>query len=291
MEIRDLVAFDKTQVDRMFDAAGLAPPVILFDPSVSALRNARLRQFAGLCDRLTDMPGGAIRREDFRMEAFGNMADFVFAAEREAGARQDEWLFSYSGRDVDACFAKRLFGTSVDDLAPSAAGLFTVSWAHSVHLGGKRVMTEHRVTPIAIPAILRTLCVPITSPGPGLRRITDGFVCYAAPEDPLSIGLDAAPDPTLVVDDANRVRFANRAARELFNGGRGAGAVLSELTEYTQSDLVLFGRPGAARRAGRRLRQACRCLVNRQIIEMDAVVGTTAYNDEDFYVITMRPKL
>ena len=291
MELLKLAMLDRAATDRLFAEADLPPPLIVFDPPDSALGHTHLKTYARYCDKLADRPGGPIRRDRFRMENFGSMADFLFVAERGGGAGRDDWHFTFSGAELDAARGASITGRRLDDLPPSNAELFKAVWQEAARDGGHRVLTEHR-PPQERHMLLsswRNLCVPLTSDGDGLRRVVDGFVCLSLPEITLSTGLDAVPDAVLLVDGENRVRLANRAARELFERGPADAPRMRDLADYTNSDLVLFGAPETARSAPRKLRQVCRCVLGGTVLRMDALVSTLTHNGCAYFVVSLRP--
>jgi PAS domain-containing protein len=288
MEVLRLNAFARAEIDRLFDAASIPPPQVVFDPLRSALVHPNLQTFADLCDRLAERPGGAIRRDAFQMEAFGAMADFMLVVERVDGHARDGWQFTYSGVELDALRGEPILGKRVTDIPPAAAELFMAVWEEAVHNGGRRAMTVHRSSIGTLVSGWRNIAVPLTCDGEGLQRRVDGFVCFSLPEITLAPGLDAVPEAVLIVDGQNRVCLANRAAREVFDTARGEGPHHQDLTEYTRSDLTLFGAPGTSRRAARQLRQICRCLINGKVERMDAVVSTLLHNGAEYFVVSLR---
>ena len=68
MELLKISDFYRGTVDRMFHAQGVVPPVILFDPKLSAMGSRHVQLFARISDHKASRPGGPIPRSAFRLE-------------------------------------------------------------------------------------------------------------------------------------------------------------------------------------------------------------------------------
>ena len=115
MEIVKISDFYRGTVDRVFDTHRVPPPVILFDPKVSAMGSRHVELFARISDHKAFRPGGPIPRSAFRLEDYGGMGDFMAVVERTAnsGAGAHPWTFAYSGSEIDFAQTEPLEGRPV----------------------------------------------------------------------------------------------------------------------------------------------------------------------------------
>lgn len=292
MEILRISDFYRGTVDRVFDTHGVPPPVILFDPTGSAMGSRHVQLFARISDHKASRPGGPIPRSAFRLEDYGGMADFMAVVERapNSGAGEHPWTFAYSGSEIDFAQTEALEGRPLSCLSPSSATLMSEVWNHAAREGGARVMTMHSSPRDILQTDWTVFSVPLVADHLRTPRV-DGFVLYARASNRFSEGLDAVPDPVAIVNEQGRVCMVNEAARHVFGQPELAGPGAPTLAEYTQSDLELSNFPVREHGKTRRLRKQCRCLINGSIKGMDASISMMRHRGKDYMVVSMRPAL
>ena len=290
MQILKIGDFYRGTVDRAFDAQNVPPPVILFDPQDSAMGSGHLQLFARISDRKATRPGGAIPRSAFRLEDYGSMADFMAVVERKDApvAERQGWTFAYSGAEIDFAQTEILSGQPVSCLSSSSATLMSEVWNHAARDHGARALTVHSSPREMLQSDWTVLSIPLLAEvGSSLR--VDGFVLYARASNLFSAGLDAVPDPVVIVDADRTVCMVNEAARHVFGAAEGSGTQAPTLVEYTHSDLELSNFNSSGHLTGRRLRKHCRCLLNGVITPMDASIAMMRHRGKDYMVVSLRP--
>ncbi|KMW58714.1 hypothetical protein AIOL_003693 [Candidatus Rhodobacter oscarellae] len=263
----------------IFRTHGAREPTILWDPSLDDIDNPLLRQFHSRCTALA--VDGGIRMQDFRLEDFRGLEDWMTLLDVEADGRV--FRYRHFGDGIANIRGLKLLGQTTQTLGGHIAlffdAVFRAALQHRLP-----VFTVHE-PPKAIFALQWSrLIFPLLDESGDIRQ----FLVMTLADNELRAGLEIIPDPVLIVDRDQIIRFANRAARESFGRELYLGSEV-DLFQFAGIDIELPATPEEMARS-ETVRDVVSLAIRGTMIErFHLTVSGTAQWGCCFYVITLRP--
>ncbi|MGI1663472.1 hypothetical protein ACRDNQ_14630 [Palleronia sp. KMU-117] len=267
---------------RIFNAAGVRPPLVLWSPADGELTEPLIRAFVRRIRAVAD-DLGRVRASDLRSETLGELS---------------RWTLLLSEDGPDGPFRYRFVGENLLPYGSRGDQTGTTPEDHGGYIGaffgalyrataerGEWVFSEHEPPRELFVRTWQRLVVPLYDDG--LTRVT-GFLVMAIPENTFRAGLDLILDPVFVLDDAQVVRYCNRAARHTFAQTSGSCACGITLHGATGIALDLRMTPTEVLARGETL-ELVELLPKAGLIERVAItVSATQHRGHAFYVVVMR---
>jgi hypothetical protein len=267
---------------RLFNAAGVRPPLILWSPADAELSEPLIAAFARHVRKLAP-EDGRLRAADCTPDSLGPFA---------------RWCMLLDGDGPDGPFRYRHFGANILPYATRGnmtgstpqdygdyIGAFFAALYRAAADRGEWVLSEHEPPREVFLRSWQRLIVPLYADD-GATVV--GFVVMAVPENSFRAGLDLLHDPVFVLDDRQRIHHCNRAARAFF----------ADCRETTPADLTLRDATGIALAPGMLPTEVLargepiemiEFLPRAGILEQVAVtVSATQHRGHAFYVVVMR---
>lgn len=191
-----------------FSKAGASTPIVIWSPDRIQLMHPLIERFWNLCrERLR--VDGQLYAEDLNLADFDTLVDWLMVLRVDPA--NDSFVYAHYGKGIAEHFGRDMSGRSTTDFGGHISEFFTAAY-REVRRQRQWLLTDHEPPRQIFVCSWRRLIVPLVG---GQDRIT-GFIAINVPESPLRAGLDMVPEPLLVLDSSQNVRFANAFARSLF---------------------------------------------------------------------------
>jgi PAS domain-containing protein len=282
---RDLIEGRTRSLREMFAAQGASAPILIWDPTDPDLRHPVVRAFAarlrGLCDGAGRLTLKAF--EDADLTGYEDWMMLLDPVTDASGAAVD-FRYAHYGSDVAANYGRDMTGRLTSDIG-GYISVFFMALYRAAMARGAWVKSLHEPPSEVFARIWRRLIVPLYDPQGRIVRIA---VLNVADND-LRAGLEAVPDPVMVVAQSGNVTFANRAARTLFGERRFMAEPVS-LADY--SGIVLdLSRPREQLLDRRVVTEETQIGVNNSLIVHFRVTRSVIYyRDQLYYLVIAKPE-
>ncbi|MEL6645383.1 MAG: PAS domain-containing protein [Pseudomonadota bacterium] len=207
----------------VFNAHGARAPVIIWSPQPQELQSPQIRRFAEICRGIAD-DQGRVRKSDFKLAAFDQLAAWIMLLEPENG----HYRYIHYGGGIAEFYGRDMTGETTETFTSHIAQFFEALY-RAVEERGEWVLSEHEPPAAVFVRSWRRLIVPLMSDD---YATVEGFAVANLPENDLRAGLELMVDPVFVLDADQQVHFANRSAHKFFgietHGTQ--GATLRDLT-------------------------------------------------------------
>ena len=266
-------------VQSLFVEADAPPPFFEWNPNPANVENTLLRQFSEVCDKLSH-GNPAIPDTSLDLGAFGGMTDWIMllsVSETEMTYRYDHY-----GRGISRVYGRDMTGHTTDEFPGHIGQFFSVIYA-AVQARNERIMTVHQPPNRVFVSTWRRLIVPVVNSDGGVVR----FLALNLPENELRAGLEVLPVPVLILDSNNIVCYANKQARQQFDGGA-FGPWSRNLFDYAALDLEIRESPKEILDNGMVQTSQCRHIKHTQIGEYEATISAALHHDVAFYVVLLQ---
>jgi hypothetical protein len=274
-------------VSRLFLDAGSEPPQIRWSPRRFALGHPMLERLMAVTADLS-FGKGCLTRETVIAQVLSqpDLADWLMHVEAETPS--GPFIYRHYGKGIAETRGLDMTGQATDAFA-GHIGLFFTALYHACARRAEPVLSVHQPPQLVFVQQWRRLTLPICRMSRGTCGSGDvqGFLTMAIPENELRAGMEIIPDPVLILDRDQKVLFANRAAREAFDGGRTgpwnrdlfayAGMTLS--TEMSPEDLI-----GAAMVDERHDLRVARSVIK----DLRTTISATMHRGRALYVLVVR---
>lgn len=281
----ELVAGRSRGLRALFSAQKASAPLLIWEPQDQDLRHPVVRAFAARLRELRD-PGGNVRLETFERADLSGFEDWMMILDPVANASGEAVDFRYRhyGSEVTANYGRDMTGRLTSEIGGYVAVFFKALY-RAVMARGEWVKSMHEPPSEVFARIWRRLIVPLHDADGQVVRIA---VLNIADND-LRAGLEAVPDPIMVVQQDGTISFANRSARTLFGERRFLADPIS-LAEY--SGIVLD------------LTQPRETMLDRRVITEETQIGVhnslivhfrvtrsvVYYRDRLYYLVIAKPE-
>lgn len=200
----------------LFAAANATSPIVIWDPMDRDLKHPVVRAFATKLRSITDAEG---RLTQSALEAadLAGFNDWMMLLEplRDANGAVRDFRYSHYGSEIAASYGRDMTGRCTSEIGGHIAAFFAALY-QAVLARGEWVKSIHEPPSEVFARIWRRMIVPVYDATGDIVRIA---VLNVADND-LRAGLEAVPDPVMVVRQNGNVTFANGSARELFGERR-----------------------------------------------------------------------
>lgn len=263
----------------MFQAVGAKAPIIQWSPATTDLTNPMILDFANSCGQIGD-PQQPIAEADFALSKFERHLPWMMVLEVEKEG--EAFRYSHYGEGIANVRGLSMLGQTSADFG-GHIGLFFTAVYGAILCRRKWLLTEHVAPKEIFARTWERLMAPVINPEGKVTRI----VAMNVPDNELSAGLEIIPDPVMVLDGDQIVRYANAAARRMFDRSQFPSQDLS-LFDYSGIDLDIGQSPSELVR--KRAVHDRLCLATRDNMLRDFLVTISGSRiwDHDFYVITLR---
>jgi len=203
----DICSGGTASLRSMFESASSQPPLIKWSPDISDLRHPLVVRFAQLCQTLC-AADGMILASDFTLDAFSGLKDWMTILDNDGG----DLRYSHYGDGISTVrgFSKKdtVAAAHRDLISEFFQGVYRAvqtrkEWLLTVHEPPRKIFARN----------WESLALPLLDTTGAVSRLIN----ISVPDNELRPGLEIIPDPVLIVDQDQIVRFANRAAREMFD--------------------------------------------------------------------------
>ena len=272
---------DRTDnVVRLFAERNSRPLEIFWSPTIGTLKHPLLARFAHICEGLLHADGH-ILAEDFDFGCFTPVHQWMVLV--DVAKEGERFFYRHFGAGIADHFGADMTDRAVEDLDGAAARFFLAIY-RSVELRGEALLCIHEPPSQEFVWSWRHLIVPLFDRGGRVARL----VAISVPDNDFSPGLEIIPDPVMVVDEQQNVRYANRAARSLFGETErsGGSATLRQYCGFAletgQSPAEMFT-TGAVENAIRHIR-----IGNHLADDFLVTVSAAMQSDRAFYLVMIR---
>lgn len=266
-------------LSEMFEETGAAAPFLRWAPGLSDLNNPQIMAFAKTCQQLAGF-GQPIDAEAYELQTFEPHFAWLMVLEVEdEGAR---FRYSHYGEGIAHVRGISMRGRTSADFG-GHIGLFFTAAYKAILKRRTWLLTEHAPPKEVFARKWERLMVPIAGKDGNVIRI----VAMNVPDNELRAGLEIIPDPVMVLDADQTVRYANAAARRLFDRGEHSSKDQS-LFQYTGIDLEIDRPPGDLVRAHAVHDRVCLAMRDNLLRDFLVTISGARIWDHDFYVLTLR---
>lgn len=262
-----------------FAQADATQPVVLWRPAERDFRDPLILRFARLCDTLRE-PEGHVSLERFQNAALDDLADYVARAE-PCDASPDFHFLSF-GQDLYDTRGRDLTGRTTGVLDPHLRSFLNGLFAAAMR-SGFRVLSIHEPVQKVFASDRISLTVPLFDASGTAVQVA----VMTVNENALRPGLDALPDPALVVQPDQRVVYANGQAEAIY--GRHAFMTQAiSLEDYCGFALDLDPDRVSDRIWMREIRT--RTVLNGVIVTSRVTARKVTFRNQPFLVVVIRPE-
>ncbi|MEM1078823.1 MAG: PAS domain-containing protein [Pseudomonadota bacterium] len=200
----------------LFAAANATSPIVIWDPFDRDLKHPVVRAFAStlraIADRDKRVTQSALEEADLT-----GFFDWMMLLEpiRDAKGAIRDFRYMHYGSEIAASYGRDMTGHCTSEIGGHIAAFFAALY-QAVLTRGEWVKSIHEPPSEVFARIWRRMIVPVFDPAGEIVQIA---VLNVADND-LRAGLEAVPDPVMVVRQNGNVTFANVAARNLFGERR-----------------------------------------------------------------------
>ena len=275
----DVLVGGSGAVRKLFEDAGSRSPTIRWSPRTADLTNQQIREFARICQSVAG-PDGRISEADFDIEVFRAQYPWLMVLRVEDDGVM--FRYTYYGEGIAAVRGKSMLGETTAGFVGHIGQFFTSvyrailqrpTWLLTIHEPPKEVFARN----------WERLIVPVVDAAGRVTRI----VVMNVPDNELRAGLEIIPDPVMILDENQVVRFANKAARQMFDRQAYYHYDMT-LFDYTGINLAIDLPPAILVRNRAVHDKVCLAMRNRLLQDFLVTISGAELWGHPFYVITLR---
>jgi PAS domain-containing protein len=278
---------------RLFRANGAAAPRLLWSPAEADLENRLLRQFFARCRLAAERE--ALCVTDLGPDSFAGLEDWLlrlsieYARDTGASGPAGATRFRYGayGRVLQTHRGRDMTGALVGAHG-GHIGLFFDAVYRAVMRRGEWLFSVHEPPKTIFAQAWHRLIVPVFDTRGG--SVVE-IVALVVPENEYQAGLEIIPDPVLIADADLIVRFANRAAREVFGQTVYHTAREMTLADFAGIDLGRPPPPEEMMRHGAVRDEIALVIRDRLVTRFSMTLSAVSQGGRAFYVVMLRPDL
>ncbi len=277
---RTPLASSREPLKDIFRQNGAPPPQIVWGPDLVDLIDNTLYKLASYAlENMAEdgtVPASAFNNPD----KLAGLSDWlVMISAKDDGL---DFHYDYYGQGISQMYGRDMTGTNLSDQT-SHVGTFYTSIYRAALARRQWVMTVHEPPDTVFVQCWRRLIIPLADAEGTLSR----FAVVNVPENALRAGLEAVPDPTLVVDDRQILRFCNTAARNLL--GLEPGHIDMQLFDAAGIALPVGVSAKSLDESGTVRTQACLIISNGIVASVSVTASATRLGNRPFLLLIVRP--
>lgn len=192
----------------LFNGAGARAPHILWSPADTEINDPVVRDFARRMRALADA-AGRVPAAAVTPDSLGALAGWTMILDAEGP--EGPFRYRHYGERVAQHYGRDMTGRTTADFAGHIATFFKDLY-RAAAARDEWVLSEHEPPRDIFVRAWHRLIVPLHDKVGGVT----GFVVANVPENALRAGLELMVDPVFVLDDAQVIHYANRAAQMVF---------------------------------------------------------------------------
>lgn len=267
---------------KLFEDQGLKLPLIIWSPNVRDLKNPLVARFGETCASLPHSDERILAR-DFNMNDFAFLADWMLLIDVE----QDGTVFRYAhyGNGIANVRGVSMLGQTTAVFGGFISQFFEAVYS-AVIKHKKLIYTTHEPPKEIFARNWERLIVPLFDSGGNVVQ----FAVINVPDNELCSGLEIIPDPVLIADENQIVRYANRPAREMFGHQSYFGSSM-DLFTFAGIAIEMPAPPTELVHKGAVHDVVSIVLRGTMVERFLLTISATAQLGHAFYVITLRPSL
>ena len=281
---KDLASGRTDTAGQLFARQGASAPVIVWAPSDRDFRHPSIRAFVRTLEPAMD-DIGRVFLSAFDSDQLSGLSDWAMLLTPQPDGRNFRYL--YYGSGIADHYGQDMTGKTTNDF-PGHIGTFFTALYRAVCDRRQWVLSEHEPPSAIFVQAWRRLIVPLLDPRGDVAQI----VALNVPENPLRAGLDAMPDPILVVGPDNRIRFANQGARQTFAQLTTTASLSGEYAiEHLFGPNLRASDPEAHLPHGRQIEEDVTYLLSDTMrLDFTLTMRATLYRDDTYYIAALHPK-
>ncbi|WP_424976322.1 PAS domain-containing protein [Dinoroseobacter sp. S124A] len=212
----ELVEGRTEMLRHLFAAANATSPIVIWDPFDRDLKHPVVRAFASTLRPIADAQK-RVTQAALDAADLSGFSDWMMRLEpiRDADGSVRDFRYLHYGSEIAASYGRDMTGGYTSEIGGHISSFFAALY-HAVLGRGEWVKSIHEPPSEVFARIWRRLIVPVYDAAGEIVQIA---VLNVADND-LRAGLEAVPDPVMVVRQNGNVTFANGAARALFGERR-----------------------------------------------------------------------
>lgn len=275
----DLAQGDVTSLAALFSSVNVPTPLVVWSPKQNDLPHNRLRSFADRCDMM-ETPNRLLPQEAITPEVFGALQEWLMILKYDANGAL---VFHHYGHGIAQVYGRDMTGCSTASFTHHISAFFNAVYA-AAGQRRERVFTVHQPPNQVFARTWSRLIVPMV----GNTCDITGFVALNLPENALHAGLEALPVPVMIMDQDEIVRYANREAREDFDGGI-YGPWDRSLFDYCGIDLQMDTPPGELVARTSAISTVARQVLLQRIHHVHVRISGILHHGTAFYLVMLLP--
>lgn len=269
----------------LFAAQDASAPILIWDPQQRDLRHPVIQSFAAELRGLRDGQG-RVTLDAYETADLSGYSGWMMLLEPvcDAAGTPVDYTYLHYGAEVAATYGRDMTGRRTSEIGGYISTFFRALY-QAVISRGEWVKSLHEPPSEVFARIWRRLIVPLYGADGEVARL---LVLNVADND-LRAGLEAVPDPVMVVRQNGNVTFANRPARSLF----GERQFLSEaISLEAYSGIVMdLSQPRESVVDRRMLTEETQIGVNNNLIVHFRVTRSVIYYREQlYYLVIAKPE-
>ena len=273
---------DRDDLRKLFGDQGSRPPQIVWSPLQVDLTNPQIARFDAICQAMPQTDG-RILAIDFDLDAVASLTDWLLLLDVEGDGTV--YRYRHYGEGIADVRGVSMLGRTTGEFSGHIGQFFTAIY-RAVQNHKQRLLTIHVPPGMTLARSWERLIVPLFDPAGEVVQ----FAVLSVPDNALRAGLELIPDPVLIADADQIVRYANRAARELFSRQTYLSANM-DLFTFAGIDLDLPCPPADLARSGVVHDVISIVLRGTMIEHFLLTVSGTEQLGAACYVITLRPAI
>jgi PAS domain-containing protein len=274
----DLVHGGCDAAQSLFHAIGARAPIVVWDPHPVDLGHPALRSFLTVCAAARN-GAGVIREAAVADMPLDRCARWLMELEP---LEDGHFRYRRYGPSIAAHYGRDMTGRTTRDFPGHISKFFTALYRAAVRRR-KLAMSVHEPPDQVFVRSWRRLMAPVFDEQDRLTRL----LAVNVPDNDLKAGLEALPDPILVIQEDGVVAFANAAAQRFF-GERAFSFEAVAFRDYTGLDLPLAD-PAAWWRETAMTQTRMIGVREDLIVHFEVTQSALIYRDQRFIVAVVKP--
>lgn len=266
---------------RLFQQNDAPAPQVLWRPEMVDLIDSAVYAFASYAKDHMDADGQVPASAFAAPGRLRHFSDWLVVTRMSDDA--EDFRYEYYGPAISQMYGRDLKGTMLSERANHIASFYAAMY-RAAAARREWVLTVHEPPGSVFVQTWRRLIIPLVEDDGRVQR----FAAVNVPQNTLRAGLEAVPDPALVLDGDQRVRFSNSAARNLLGlATEHLGEPLFEATGIALPEGVSASSLDAT---GTVRTQACLTINHGIVASVTVTASATRLGNRPFMLLIVRPE-
>ncbi|MEM6759522.1 MAG: hypothetical protein AAF601_08595 [Pseudomonadota bacterium] len=275
---KTLLDMDFSSVSDLFAENGTGAPAVLWNPSIYDLSHLVIKGFSEFM-RAEDGLAKWAKKGDVDDLDIHPFSPWVMVL--EPVPEQSDFRYLKYGTEIAAMFGRDMTGHCTSEIGGHISDFFVALYA-AVIIRKQSVLSVHEPPSGVFATVWRRLIYPLLDENGEVHMIA----AVNVPDNELSAGLEALPDPALVTRQDGVLMYANASARRLFGE-----PVLprGHISDYCDMNIELpADAEGFARAEGLNISQTMGSR-NQVLVHFELLTSATFFRGLQYYIVQMKP--